>query len=92
MRRKEKHINIMCIGMGGMGVTQPMSISEAFSGLVGSLALAASQFLIVLSSGPALAILTAILLILAIAALIRVLFTRRHPVRREEPRSTSGSL
>ena len=91
MRRKEKHINILCIGMGGMGVTQPMSISEAFSSFIGSLALAASQFLIILSSGPALAILTALVLILAIAALIRVLFTRRQPARHEGHRSNSGS-
>lgn len=91
MRTKAKHTCMMCMGMGGMGVGQPMSVSEAFSGLIGSLALAASQFLVILSSGPALAILTALVLILAIAALIRVIFTRRPSARHEGPRSTSGS-
>ena len=70
----------MCMGMAGMGgagLDQTLSVSEAFGVLAGSLALVASQFLIILASGPALAILTALVLILAVAALLRVLFARR---------------
>lgn len=76
----------MCMGMagmGGMGLDQTLSVPEAFGALASTLALTASQFLIILTSGPALAILTALVLILAIAALLRVLFTRRAAGHRD---------
>lgn len=72
----------MCMRMAGMGGTsldQTLSLPEAAGALASSLALIASQFLIILTSGPALAILTALVLLLAIAALLRVLFARRAP-------------
>ena len=68
----------MCGRMAGMGnLDQNLSLAEALGALVSAFAQIVSQFLIILTSGPALAILTALVLILAVAALLRVLFTRR---------------
>ena len=63
--------------MGGMGANQTLSLPEASGAFVKSLSQIVSEFLIILTSGPALAILTALVLLLTIAALLRILFSRR---------------
>ena len=65
-------------GMGGMWLGQNQSLSEMFASALSFLGQLASQFLIILTSGPVLGLLTALVLLLAIAALLRVLFRRRR--------------
>lgn len=77
---------MMCGGMGGMdgmGSSQNQTFGDLMMGILSFLGQLVSQFLIILTSGPVLGLLTVLVLILAIAALLRLLLTRRV-VRRED--------
>jgi len=65
--------------MGGMSANQSGSFIETITGFFGFLGRLAAQILVVLTSGPVLGFLAALVLLLAIAALLRVLLTRRVP-------------
>ena len=82
---------MMCGAMGGMGgmgagmgagFSQGQSLSEIFASTLSFLGQLASQLLIILTSGPVLGLLTALVLLLAIAVLLRLLLGRRRPVDR----------
>ena len=63
-------------GSGGLG--HILGDAVAFFGHL------ASRVLVILTSGPALGLLTALVLLLAAIALLKVIFARRAPVRRAD--------
>ena len=68
-------------GSGGLG--------HILGEIVAFLGYLASQILVVLTSGPALGLLAALVLVLAAIALLKVIFTRRTPTV-QNPRSLGG--
>lgn len=64
--------------MGGMGPGQDQSFGELLAAALSFLGQLASQVLVILTSGPVLGLLAALVLLLAIAALLRVLLVYRR--------------
>lgn len=69
-------------GMGPMWSGQNQSAGEIFASAVSFLGQLASRLLIILTSGPVLGLLAALVLLLLIAVLLRALFGRRRPAVR----------
>lgn len=70
-------------GHGSAGLGHILGEVVAFFGRL------ASQVLVILTSGPALGLLTALVLLLAAVALMRVIFARRRPLAR--PAGSEGA-
>lgn len=68
-------------GMGGMGFGQGQSFGQLLAALLSFLGQLASQVLVILTSGPVLGLLTLLVLLLTVAALLRVLLDRRRSAR-----------
>jgi len=64
-----------------MGFGQGQSFGQLLAALLSFLGQLASQVLVILTSGPVLGLLAALVLLLAVAALLRVLLDRRRVAR-----------
>lgn len=72
---------MMCGGAGGMGFGQGQSFGDVLAATLSFLGQLASQILVILTSGPVLALLVALVLLVAVAGLLRVLLGRRRGAR-----------
>ena len=75
------------MGCGGCGWHGSVSLGHILAEVVAFLGHLASAVLVVLTSGPALGLLAALVLLLAAVALLKIIFTRRAPAG---PPSGSG--
>ena len=78
------------MGCGGGGWSGSGSLGHILAEVVAFLGHLASAVLVVLTSGPALGLLAALVLLLAAVALLKIIFTRRAPAAR--PSGSGGPL